>query len=544
MKLIKLYFYTLIDLNLSQIFGRLFFNIYIPKIKFENKNISVNRKKISNNFFLNKKFTKINNNTFYVLNKKISIKENFDWQLKNYDKLIAYNIHYFDFINSYEKKNIENKKKEIIQNWIRNNKRNNNNNNVGWDSYPVSLRLVNWIKYSLIHDYDDNSFINSLFFQTLWLSKRIEYHLQGNHLIANAKALVFAGLFFNNKKSKKILNLGINLLLKEINNQILDDGGHYERSSMYQSLIVEDILDIVKILRLYEYHDRSVEALLLKIAKNMMDWLSLMSHHDEEISFFNDSTFGIANNIKILKKYYKNLTKKSLIINSKKINLLKDSQFLIYDTKICKLIANVGGIISLNQPAHSHGDSLSFELSLFGKRLIVNSGISSYEINSERIEQRSAAAHNTLVYDNKNSNEVWSSFRVGKKAKVFKHKLAINQKKSVLNAVYSHDGYSNSLKKIVHKRQWCINNNTILIKDFISDCSKESITRFYFHPDVILKKNYIVHLGKKLKYSIKGGKTLIKNTYWYPQFYKKFKNKCLEVKLVDNSCELYIDWSN
>ena len=112
MKLIKLYFYTLIDLNLSQIFGRLFFNIYIPKIKFENKNISVNRKKISNNFFLNKKFTKINNNTFYVLNKKISIKENFDWQLKNYDKLIAYNIHYFDFINSYEKKILKIKKKK------------------------------------------------------------------------------------------------------------------------------------------------------------------------------------------------------------------------------------------------------------------------------------------------------------------------------------------------------------------------------------------------------------------------------------------------
>jgi len=313
---------------------------------------------------------------------------------------------------------------------------------------------------------------------------------------------------------------------------------------MYQSIILEDILDIVKILRLYEYHDKSIEVSLLKISKKMVNWLLLMSHHDDEISFFNDSTLGIANSIKILKKYYKSLTKKSLIVNSKKIHLLKDSQFLIYDTKICKLIANVGGIISLNQPAHSHGDSLSFELSLFGKRLIVNSGISSYEINSERIKQRSAAAHNTLVYDNKNSNEVWSSFRVGKKAKVSKHKLAINQKKKALNAIYSHDGYSNILKKIIHKRQWCINNNTVLIKDFISDSSKQSITRFYFHPDVILKKNYIVHSGKKLKYSINGGKISIKNTFWYPQFYKKFKNSCLEVKLAENSCELRIDWSN
>ena len=35
-------------------------------------------------------------------------------------------------------------------------------------------------------------------------------------------------------------------------------------------------------------------------------------------------------------------------------------------------------------PAHAHADTLSFELSLFGKRVIVNSGTSLYRISQER----------------------------------------------------------------------------------------------------------------------------------------------------------------
>jgi hypothetical protein len=38
--------------------------------------------------------------------------------------------------------------------------------------------------------------VHSLAVQARHLSRRLEYHLLGNHLFANAKALVFAGLFF------------------------------------------------------------------------------------------------------------------------------------------------------------------------------------------------------------------------------------------------------------------------------------------------------------------------------------------------------------
>ena len=62
-----------------------------------------------------------------------------------------------------------------------------------------------------------------------------------------------------------------------------------------------------------------------------------------------------------------------------------------------------------------------------------------YGIGSERTRQRGTLAHATVVIDNENSSEVWSGFRVARRAKVFKVKNLIQDKKTYLSA--SHDGY-------------------------------------------------------------------------------------------------------
>ncbi len=48
-------------------------------------------------------------------------------------------------------------------------------------------------------------------------------------------------------------------------------------------------------------------------------------------------------------------------------------------------------------PAHAHADTLSFELSLCGRRLLVNSGTSQYGTDGERQRQRGTAAHNSVL---------------------------------------------------------------------------------------------------------------------------------------------------
>ena len=90
-------------------------------------------------------------------------------------------------------------------------------------------------------------------------------------------------------------------------------------------------------------------------------------------------------------------------------------------------------------PAHAHADTFSFELSLFGQRVVVNSGTSIYAEGRQRQIERSTSAHSTVNIDNENSSEVWSSFRVARRARVYNRKQSVTKDEICLSAC--HDGY-------------------------------------------------------------------------------------------------------
>src|SRR5690606_33541669 len=80
------------------------------------------------------------------------------------------------------------------------------------------------------------------------------------------------------------------------------------------------------------------------------------------------------------------------------------------------LFVDVAAVGPDHLPGHAHADTLSMELSLFGQRVLVNSGTPLYAAGSERLRIRSTEAHNTLVVAGENSSEVWDSFRVARRA--------------------------------------------------------------------------------------------------------------------------------
>ena len=83
--------------------------------------------------------------------------------------------------------------------------------------------------------------------QVRFLRKRLEIHLLGNHLFANAKALVFAGLYFTGNEADEWLGKGLAILEREVPEQVLRDGGHFERSPMHHGIILEDLLDLLNV---------------------------------------------------------------------------------------------------------------------------------------------------------------------------------------------------------------------------------------------------------------------------------------------------------
>src|SRR5262249_6854070 len=138
--------------------------------------------------------------------------------------------------------------RDLIKRWIAENPPGAGN---GWEPYPISLRVVNWIAWSLAGGKLDEVACDSLATQVRVLGASLEYHLLGNHLLANAKALVFAGCYFTGPEAEAWLTAGLSLLQRELAEQILADGGHFERSPMYHAIILEDVLDLVQLARIF-----------------------------------------------------------------------------------------------------------------------------------------------------------------------------------------------------------------------------------------------------------------------------------------------------
>ena len=86
------------------------------------------------------------------------------------------------------------------------------------------------------------------------------------------------------------------------------------------------------------------------------------------------------------------------------------------------MIFDTGDICPTYLPAHGHCDALSFELSINGLPLIVNSGTYQYENGQWRNYFRSTKAHNTVSISNQEQSQFWGSFRVAKRIKKVRRK--------------------------------------------------------------------------------------------------------------------------
>ena len=128
--------------------------------------------------------------------------------------------------------------------------------------------------------------------QAEFLSHRLEKDLLANHLFANAKALIFAGLYFSGPLAERWFRVGTEIINEELTEQILVDGGQFELSPMYHAECIEDVLDLINVLRTYGNFPliHNLEARV----PQMLTWLHVMSHPDGQISFFNDAAFDIA----------------------------------------------------------------------------------------------------------------------------------------------------------------------------------------------------------------------------------------------------------
>ncbi len=397
-------------------------------------------------------------NSFTILSLIKDFKEDIDWNFLEYGKLWTYNLCYFDYLSQSNSKEFGEK---LIYDFI--NKL--NHRDISLDSFPISLRGLNWIKFLSLNNIKDKRINDSLYAQYYILFDNLEYHLLGNHLLENGFSLLFGGYYF---KDDILYNKAKEILIRELNEQILDDGGHFEQSPMYHQIMLFRLLDCINLVKNNSYKNRELLSLFIQKAELMLGWLNKISYKNGDIPLLNDSANYIAPTTKQLFTYAKRLN----IIIKENIELNQSGYRKIAKNNY-EIIVDIGDIKASYIAGHTHADTFNFELRIDNKPFIVDSGISTYNISKKRDIDRSTKAHNTVVINGKNSSDVWGGFRVANRADIIETIVRDNYIKA------THNGYS----PIFHSRKWIFNNNKIVIEDRLNKESN-AISILHFHPDI------------------------------------------------------------
>lgn len=413
-------------------------------------------------------------NEFNLLNLSKKFDSRIDWNYKDYGKLWTYNLTYFEYLK--EKEDIY-----LIYDFIEK----INNIKDGLEPFPISLRGINWIKFLTKFEIIDKKIDNNLYSQYYILLDNLEYHLLGNHLLENGFSLLFGAYYFQDevlyKKAKEILK-------KELNEQILDDGAHFELTPMYHQLMLFRVLDCINLVQNNNWKEREILKYLEEKASLMLGWLKSISYKNGDIPLLNDSTNKIAPSSEKLFEYADNLK-----LKIKNLELSK-SGYRKIEKENYECVVDIADIGPSYIPGHAHADTFNFELRINNKPFVVDSGLSTYNVGKQRDSERSTKAHNTVEIEGENSSQVWGGFRVANRANI----VELIEKKDLIKA--THDGYKKRFG-ILHTRRWIFQENKIIIED---NLNKESnaIARLHFHPNVteneILEKINLVNLQYKI----------------------------------------------
>jgi uncharacterized heparinase superfamily protein len=293
-------------------------------------------------------------------------------------------------------------------------------------------------------------FLSSFWRQAQHLANNIEWDLRGNHLVRDALGLAWAGRFFGGPEGRRWVDQAFDLALDQAGEQVLADGGHFERSPMYHLHVMHDLETISELIEGGALRDVFCSELC-----RMDEFAAWVRHPDGGLVLFNDAALEDDSSAS-------HTSQPDPDIHPRGGRHFSDTGLAIWHGPKWTLFFDVGPIGPDYQPGHGHADNLTLECSHAGERLFVDPGTHSYDLDARRAYDRSTAAHNTVCVDGTNSSEVWHIFRVGRRARPIDVRLQIDA--TTFDASAAHDGYARL--GIIHRRRVRLTDDqTLLVTD-------------------------------------------------------------------------------
>ena len=401
--------------------------------------------------------------TFRFLSQEI---RNPSWNEPRASQLWRYHLHYFDYATDLEPAVFE----RLARSWMRENTRMWGD---AWHPYPVSLRIVNWCRALDLFSFDAafaGQLARSIYGQTCFLFANLEHDVRGNHLLKNIRALIWSGVMFEGDEARRWLEEGMRLLRIEVDEQVLADGCHFERVPSYHVLVLRDLSETAEWLRL----NRTCPEWLDDAVARMKQFLEAITGPDGRLPLFKDSTLDTA-----VGSGQWAVGRRTEPLPTANRQLSTSSGYFVFRDNHAFLIADFGVPCPSYLPAHAHADMFSYELTVDGAPLIVDSGVYEYTAGEWRDWFRSTRAHNTVEIAGQNQSEVWGSFRVARRA------MPRNVRFDGTTLTGEHDGYRRLDPPAIHKRTIThVPDTSLTITDEILGSGvTEAKSYIHLHPD-------------------------------------------------------------
>ena len=353
---------------------------------------------------------------------------------------------------------------------------------LAWNSYAIATRLAWSIR---AHETLRGSgvtmpspltgtWLNSLWRQAAHLHANLEWDLRANHLLRDAVGLAWAGRFFAGPEADLWMRTATKLAIAQADEQLLNDGGQFERSPYYHLEVMDDWLSLALLVR-----DNRASQKMRATWQRAAEYARWLRHPDGRIVQLND---GAAALVDQYSSYGDSISQGVNVEPPSGGRWFKDSGVVAWHGAPWTIFWDVGEIGPDCQPGHAHADTLTIEASYHGRRLFVDPGCHSYDNDARREYDRSTIAHNTVCIDEQDSSEVWHIFRVGRRARP--KNVAVAIRRDGFEAAASHTGYQHLSGRPRHERKVSVDGETMFaITDTITGAGNHMVEGgFLVHP--------------------------------------------------------------
>ncbi len=428
------------------------------------------------------------------------------WAPREAPLLWQFHLHYFGYLHLLPRSEQE----ALCREWVA---ANPPGRQPAWHPYTTSLRIINWCKAG----FDDPALLRSLYRQAAFLARNLETHVMGNHLLENARALVYAGCFFEGQgEAGHWLEEGVRIYREQTPEQVLPDGGHFERSPMYHALVLEGYLDVLNLLP----NGHPAEAELRGAAARMQDFHAALTHPDGQIALLNDAVQDGALAPVDLARYAAAVLQREPEART----AFPETGYFVHRGGAAYLAFDAGPAGPDHLLAHAHADLLSLELSLGGHQLITDRGVFEYAPGPTRDFDRSTAAHNTVTVDGTDQIECWDSFRVARRFRPRQVRFEQEGRRSTFEGSFF--GYAGLLGDgIMHRRRVVVDEaeRAVFIRDAVGGRGvHRAESRLHLHPDVVVAREgeglTLRRAGQEIHLAGEGGALSVEEGGYCPTF--------------------------